>query len=56
MQEQYYYADAGNYFWDFLCEYIGCDKKPRSNEEAVSILKELKVALWDIQQIGEEDQ
>lgn len=49
MQEQYYYADAGNYFWDFLCEYIGCDKKPRSNEEAVSILKELKVALWDIQ-------
>ena len=51
LQKQYYYADVGNYFWDFFCEYIGCDK-PKSNEEAVSILKELKVALWDIYKSG----
>ncbi len=52
LQKQYYYADAGNYFWNFFCEYIGCDKKPQSNEETVSILKELKVALWDIYKSG----
>lgn len=52
LQKQYYYADNRNYFWDFFCEYIGRDKKPQSNEEAVSILKELKVALWDIYKSG----
>ncbi len=52
LQKQYYYADNKNYFWDFFCEYTGRDKKPKSNEEAVDILKELKVALWDIYKSG----
>lgn len=51
LQKQYYYADNRNYFWKFFSAYAGCDK-PKSNEEAVSILKELKVALWDIYKSG----
>lgn len=47
LQKNYYYADKTNYFWDFFCEYAGYNK-PQSNEEAVIILKKLKVALWDI--------
>ena len=47
LQKEYYYADEGDYFWDFFSEYAGCDK-PLSNEEVISILKGLKVALWDI--------
>lgn len=47
LEKQLYYADESNYFWQFFCEYVGCDK-PCNNEEVGFILKELKVALWDI--------
>lgn len=47
LKKEYYYADEKNYFWDFFCEYTG-HGKPKSNEEVALILKELKVALWDI--------
>lgn len=47
LKKEYYYADEGNYFWEFFSEYSGHDK-PKSNEEVVKILKDQKVALWDI--------
>lgn len=47
LQKNYYYADKGNYFWEFFCEYAGCDR-PQNYEEVILILKGLKVALWDI--------
>lgn len=47
LQKNYYYADQGNYFWEFICTYANC-AKPHSNDEATNILKGIKVALWDI--------
>lgn len=47
LKRGFYYADAGNYFWEFFCEYTGTDK-PKSMEDATEVLKTAKVALWDI--------
>ena len=47
LKKEYYYADEGNYFWEFFSEYAGQDK-PQSKEAVIKILKGLKVALWDI--------
>lgn len=47
LERNYYYADDGNYFWQFFSEYTECEK-PRNWEDVRNVLQKAKVALWDI--------
>lgn len=47
LERGFYFADEGNYFWEFFCEYADCEK-PQNMDDAILILKKVKVALWDV--------
>lgn len=51
LQQNFYYADPRNYFWKFFSKYSG-HAKPHNMNEISKILKESKVALWDMYDSG----
>lgn len=51
LQLNFYYADPRNYFWKFFSKYTG-HPKPHNMNEVSKILKETKVALWDMYDFG----
>ncbi|MCR5481703.1 MAG: DNA-deoxyinosine glycosylase [Clostridia bacterium] len=52
LEEGFYYADKGNYFWKFFMEYTGCGKRPTNIAEAGDVVRLAKVALWDVFESG----
>lgn len=51
LQHNFYYADNKNYFWKFFCKYTE-HQKPCNMDDVSTILKEAKVALWDMYDSG----
>lgn len=51
LEKGMYYADNGNYFWEFFKEYSGC-LRPLNIDEATEIMRNTKVALWDVCESG----
>lgn len=51
LQQNFYYADNKNYFWKFFNKYTG-HQKPCNMDEVSKILKETKIALWDMYDSG----
>ncbi len=53
LEKKFYYAEQSNYFWKFFMDYTGVEKFPSNMEEAKAILKNAKVALWDVLESAE---